>query len=202
MSCGWSLCGSFLQFLGGGTSAERSWHEIIYFEAQIFSRKMLRNFHDFFEPLFCGSEKSRKIPAEFPDKCSSQNQKITDELLQERREKQFCNKTGDIKPVKRKKAMTPLMGKLCPEISKVSPVVLKLGTKTKNTKRVGFHGFSCCQVSSSFSCQLFCLSFSSLLLLLHILKPNNLPTGSGRLIGRKKLQKSSPFSWGLLQKLV
>ena len=44
-----------------------------------FLRKMLRNFPEIFEPLFCGSEKSHKFPAKFPCKKSK--------LLQERREK-------------------------------------------------------------------------------------------------------------------
>ena len=43
--------------------------------------------------LFCGSEKSRKIPAKIPTKFRSQKskKKFTDELLQERREKNLPN---------------------------------------------------------------------------------------------------------------
>ena len=52
-------------------------------------------FPEIFEPLFCGSEKSHKIPAKFPTKFPKfrceKSQKITDELLQERREKKMSN---------------------------------------------------------------------------------------------------------------
>ena len=38
-----------------------------FFRPRIFLRKMLRNFPEIFEPLFCGSEKNpRKIPSKFP----------------------------------------------------------------------------------------------------------------------------------------
>ena len=40
--------------------------KVYFFELRILLRKMLRP--DIFEPLFCGSEKSRKIPAKFPTK--------------------------------------------------------------------------------------------------------------------------------------
>ena len=62
-----------------------------FFQARIFSREMLRNFPENFEPLFCGSEKipqnSRQVPAK---KFPPENQKrIANELLQERREKKL-----------------------------------------------------------------------------------------------------------------
>ena len=37
-----------------------------FFELRNSSREMLRNFPEMFEPLLCGSEKIRKIPAKFP----------------------------------------------------------------------------------------------------------------------------------------
>ena len=46
------------------------------FGARNFSRKMLRNFPRFFEPLFCGPEKSLKIPAKLPAKFPSQNREV------------------------------------------------------------------------------------------------------------------------------
>ena len=38
----------------------------ISFELRIFLRKMLRNFPNIFEPLFCGSENPAKCPSNFP----------------------------------------------------------------------------------------------------------------------------------------
>ena len=62
---------------------EKGWHvcrtklaRYIFFEARIFSRKCSEVFPEMFEPLFCGSEKIRKIPAKFPAKFPSQKQKI------------------------------------------------------------------------------------------------------------------------------
>ena len=46
-------------------SAERSWHET-FFEARIWSEIIPK----MFGPLFCGSKKSRKIPAKFPAKSA------------------------------------------------------------------------------------------------------------------------------------
>ena len=58
----------------------------IFFETRIFSRKRSENFPEMFEPLlFCGSAKN---PAKFLQNFPPPDQrKITDELLQERREK-------------------------------------------------------------------------------------------------------------------
>ena len=44
-----------------------------FLSSRIFSRKMLQNFPEFFEPLFVGPKKSCKIPAKFPAKLPSQN---------------------------------------------------------------------------------------------------------------------------------
>ena len=42
-----------------------------FFEARIFSQKMLRDSPQIFEPCFMGLKKSRKIPAKFPAKAPS-----------------------------------------------------------------------------------------------------------------------------------
>ena len=50
-------------------------YERLFFEARIFSRKMLRNFPEFFEPLFCGSEKfPQNSSLNFPQNFPPQNQ--------------------------------------------------------------------------------------------------------------------------------
>ena len=48
-----------------------------------FSRQCSEIFPEMFEPLFCGSEKSRKIPAKCPSQKSTKN---TDEVLQDHQE--------------------------------------------------------------------------------------------------------------------
>ena len=59
----------------------------ILFELRNLSREMLRNFPRFFEPLFCGVWKN---PANFPPNFPAKNQKkITDELLQARKESEL-----------------------------------------------------------------------------------------------------------------
>ena len=65
----------------------------LFFELRNLSRKMLRNFPRIFEPLLGGSKKSREIPSKSPAKLPSPKikKKITDELLQDRREKYFGN---------------------------------------------------------------------------------------------------------------
>ena len=66
-----------------------------FFKLRIFLRKMLRNFpRNFWAFVLWVSKKSRKIPSKFPTKFSKlplekTKKKITDELLQERREKNF-----------------------------------------------------------------------------------------------------------------
>ena len=67
-----------------------------FIEAQIFSRKMLQNLPEMFEPLFYGPEKSCKFLPNFPQKKAFQKQKITDELLQERRENISHPHTEDV----------------------------------------------------------------------------------------------------------
>ena len=60
-----------------------------FFELRIFLRKMLRNFPEIFEPLFCGSNPGKftpNFPLNFPNFPAKNQKKITDELLQERRE--------------------------------------------------------------------------------------------------------------------
>ena len=60
------------------------------FELRISYEKCSDIFPEMFEPLFCVSEKSHKIPAKFPTKFPCKiKKKITDELLQERREKEI-----------------------------------------------------------------------------------------------------------------
>ena len=59
------------------------WHELMYFELRIFLWKC----SEIFPQPFCGSKKSSKIHAKFPSKFLCK-EKITDEPLQENREKQ------------------------------------------------------------------------------------------------------------------
>ena len=69
----------------------------IFYSRHEFSHEKCSDiFPEMFEPLFCVSEKSRKIrapppppPQNFPQNLPPKNKKITDELLQERREKNF-----------------------------------------------------------------------------------------------------------------
>ena len=58
------------------------------FSRRIFSRKMLRSLPEFFEPLFCGSEKFPQNSHQISQRLfpSPKSKKITNELLQERRE--------------------------------------------------------------------------------------------------------------------
>ena len=62
----------------------------IVFELRISYEKCSEISPEIFEALFCGSEKFRKSPAKFPTKFPKfpceKSKKITDELLQERRE--------------------------------------------------------------------------------------------------------------------
>ena len=73
------------------------WHEI-FFELRIFFLKMLRKFprkHRAF--ILWVRKKFRKIPAKFPAKCPSKKvRKITDELLQECREKLWVSQHEEI----------------------------------------------------------------------------------------------------------
>ena len=61
----------------------------MFFEARIFSRKMLRNSPRYLSPYFVGQKKSRQIPCHISCQISLPKikKKYTDELLQERREK-------------------------------------------------------------------------------------------------------------------
>ena len=61
--------------LWGGTSAERSWHDIFLSRHEFSHEKASENFPDIFEPLFCGSEKSRQIHAKFPANVPPKYQK-------------------------------------------------------------------------------------------------------------------------------
>ena len=67
--CGFAKFDKFLTklqsyFLWGGTSAERSWLEVLFLETRIFLREKLRYFpRKVGGPSFCGSE---KFPPNFP----------------------------------------------------------------------------------------------------------------------------------------
>ena len=49
----------------GGTSAEQSWYDL-FSRHELSHEKCSETFPAIFEPLFCGSKKSGKIPAKFP----------------------------------------------------------------------------------------------------------------------------------------
>ena len=68
----------------GGISAERFFAQMILFELRNFSRKMLRNFPESLGLYLVGPQNSCQT-----SRIISRQTKITDELLQKRREKNF-----------------------------------------------------------------------------------------------------------------
>ena len=69
-----SVLKPYCQHVLTGASAERSRSERIFFLRHKPSHeKCSEIIPEYFEPLFCGSKKSRKIPAKFPAKLPSQD---------------------------------------------------------------------------------------------------------------------------------
>ena len=72
-------------------SAERILHEIVFVELRISYEKFSEIFPEIFEPLFCGSKKSRKIPAKFPSQKIKQIHRRAPVGAQGEQLKTFCD---------------------------------------------------------------------------------------------------------------